>query len=664
MRPRHALYLAQVGGLALVYLGAAKLGLAMAFLAEQVTPVWPPTGIALAALLLRGPRLWPGVALGAFLANLTTPHETALTACGIAAGNTLEAVVGAGLLHCLVGPRPLFGRLKDVVGFVVLAALLSTAVCATAGVASLCWGGVHPWSAFGSLWKVWWLGDVMGNLVVAPLLLTWAGRPPGLVSWRRIAEGGTLLLALTAVCLIVFDGQLAAVTTHHPLEYTVFPFVIWAALRFGPPLTTLATFLACGIAVAGTRSGFGPFTGGTVHENLVLLQTFLGVVAATALALSAATAERRQAERAVRESHATLRAVVEGTTDAVFVKDLHGRYLMINAAGARLLGRSVAEVIGKDDGELFSPDTARRIMADDRRTMKGGAVRTYEEQGTAAGVTRTYLSTKGPYQDAQGNVLGLIGISRDISERKQAEEEAAKQRLARQIQQSLFPAAPPRVPGLDVGGASYPADATGGDYFDYLLLPCGGLGLVIGDASGHGIGPALMMAATRAYLRALALTRADLGAILALLNRALAGDLATEHFVTLLFARLDPATRSCAYASAGHSAGYVLDRSGAVRCRLESTGLPLGVSPDATFPTRTGIALQPGDLLLLLTDGILEARSPDGEAFGVQRALDVIRVYRADSARQIAVNLYHAVRAFTQETPQQDDITAVVVKVD
>src|SRR5262249_11595589 len=258
-----------------------------------------------------------------------------------------------------------------------------------------------------------------------------------------------------------------------------------------------------------------------------------------------------------------------------------------------------------------------------------GVVRTYEEEGTAAGVTRTYLSTKGPYQDAQGNVLGLIGISRDISERKRAEEEAAKQRLARQIQQSLFPSEPPRDPGLDVSCASPPADATGGDYFDYLLLPCGGLGLVIGDASGHGIGPALMMAATRAYLRALALTRADLGEILALLNRALAGDLATEHFVTLLFARLDPATRSCAYASAGHSAGYVRDRSGAVRCRLESTGLPLGVSPDAPFPTRTGIALQPGDLLLLLTDGILEARSPDGDAFGVQRALDVIRVYRA-----------------------------------
>jgi sigma-B regulation protein RsbU (phosphoserine phosphatase) len=101
-----------------------------------------------------------------------------------------------------------------------------------------------------------------------------------------------------------------------------------------------------------------------------------------------------------------------------------------------------------------------------------------------------------------------------------------------------------------------------------------------------------------------------------------------------------------------------------VRCRLESTGLPLGVSPDVTFPTRTGIALQPGDLLLLLTDGIVEARSPDGDAFGVRRALDVIRVYRADSARQIAVNLYHAVRAFSQETSQQDDITAVVVKVD
>src|SRR5262249_43538688 len=154
---RFLIPLAQMTAIAVVYFGAAKLGLSMAFAAEQVTAVWPPTGIALAATLLFGYRMWPGIALGAFLANITTPNESILTAGGIAVGNTLEALVGAWLLH-RVEFRPSLRRLKDVLGLLVLAAMLSTAVSATIGVTVLCLRGVQPWSAFRSLWWVWWLG--------------------------------------------------------------------------------------------------------------------------------------------------------------------------------------------------------------------------------------------------------------------------------------------------------------------------------------------------------------------------------------------------------------------------------------------------------------------------------------------------------------------------
>ncbi len=133
--------------------------------------------------------------------------------------------------------------------------------------------------------------------------------------------------------------------------------------------------------------------------------------------------ERKRAEEALRESHNLLHAVMEGTTDAIFVKDGQGRYLMINPAGARFLGKAVAEVIGQDDTELFSPETARQIMDGDRQVMAGGAPQTFEENGTAAGVARTYLATKAPYRDHQGNVIGLIGISCDITERKRVVEE-------------------------------------------------------------------------------------------------------------------------------------------------------------------------------------------------------------------------------------------------
>src|SRR5262249_49535924 len=154
----------------------------------------------------------------------------------------------------------------------------------------------------------------------------------------------------------------------------------------------------------------------------ILVQVFMGVVAVTTLVLGAVTLERKQAEEHRQESCDLLSAVVEGTTDAVFVKDRQGRYLMINNAVSCFLGRTVKEVLGKDDTELFSPETARAIMEGDRRIMATGAVLTFEDVGTAAGVTRTYLAAKGPYRDSQGNVIGVIGISRDISERKRAEE--------------------------------------------------------------------------------------------------------------------------------------------------------------------------------------------------------------------------------------------------
>jgi serine phosphatase RsbU (regulator of sigma subunit) len=128
-------------------------------------------------------------------------------------------------------------------------------------------------------------------------------------------------------------------------------------------------------------------------------------------------------------------------------------------------------------------------------------------------------------------------------------------------------------------------------------------------------------------------------------------------------ARLDPQARTLSYASAGHTSGYVFDERGAVKHVLDSTGIPLGILPDARFPSRGPMALQAGDLVLLLTDGIVEARAPDGTAFGGRRTTDVVRVYRQASARQIVDNLYHAVRAFTQNAPQVDDVTATVVKV-
>ncbi|MBI1851540.1 MAG: MASE1 domain-containing protein [Planctomycetes bacterium] len=297
--------------IAAVYFGAAKLGLSMASVAEQVSAVWPPTGIALAALLIFGIGAWPGIAIGAFLANATTPHEPLLTAIGIALGNTLEAVAGAWLLQSVVGFRNSLGRLKDAVALILVGAVLSTTVSATLGVISLCLNDVHPWSAFGSLWRVWWLGDAMGDIVIAPALLTCAALRR--VRWqpRRLAEGAVLTFTLVAVGLVVFGWQRAPGEIPRELEYLIFPCITWAALRFEPLAAALATLVASSIAIWGTLHGFGPFTGGSPGENLVPLVIFMAVVAVTGLLLASGIAERNATERLRAVGNAVTKVLAE-----------------------------------------------------------------------------------------------------------------------------------------------------------------------------------------------------------------------------------------------------------------------------------------------------------------------------------------------------------------
>lgn len=234
-------------------------------------------------------------------------------------------------------------------------------------------------------------------------------------------------------------------------------------------------------------------------------------------------------------------------------------------------------------------------------------------------------------------------------------------RAAREIQQRLFPAVAPSVPGFDIAGASYPAEATGGDYFDFVSLRSGGLAVVIGDVSGHGFGSALLMAETRAYIRALATTHDDPGVILTLTNQILVEDTAEDHFCTVFLVCVDPAAGRFVYAGAGHEA-YLLEAGGAVR-RLPATSMPLGMIPELDIPCAAPLPLQGDQLLLLLTDGVAEAQSPTGELFGLQRACDIIRVNRTRTAREMVQTLSSSIRSFAMQIPH-DDVTVVVLKVE
>lgn len=236
-------------------------------------------------------------------------------------------------------------------------------------------------------------------------------------------------------------------------------------------------------------------------------------------------------------------------------------------------------------------------------------------------------------------------------------------RAARTIQQRLFPAGPPTIPGIDVAGASIPASTVGGDYYDYIPLRDGATGIVVGDVSGHGLGPALLMAETRAYLRALAETHNDIARMLTITNRWLTHDTADE-FVTLFFGSIDPRTRTFTYAGAGHEA-YLIDPAGGVR-RLTSTCLPLGLADVLDMPCVCGspVTLAPGQVILVITDGVHEARSPDGIPFGIERSLGVVRSACSRSAQEIINCLTRELRTHADSQPQEDDITVVALKVD
>ncbi len=275
----------------------------------------------------------------------------------------------------------------------------------------------------------------------------------------------------------------------------------------------------------------------------------------------------------------------------------------------------------------------------------------------------------------KGNLARLVAaVDRELNEaeerraRRAAERALLAQeeelRIAREVQEQLFPAGPPELAGYDIAGASRPAAATGGDYFDFIPAPRGHLLLVVGDVTGHGLGPAMLMADARAYFRALVLSSGNFEDILVRARHLLIEDLGDEHFITLLFVELEPTTGVLKYINAGHPAGYVLAPDGRIKAELTANTAALGIDRSGAPLVAGQVKLGPGDLVLLLTDGILEAQARNGEEFGEQRALDLVRSARARPAAEIIHELLDAARRYQEPNcARQDDMTAVIIKL-
>jgi serine phosphatase RsbU (regulator of sigma subunit) len=261
-------------------------------------------------------------------------------------------------------------------------------------------------------------------------------------------------------------------------------------------------------------------------------------------------------------------------------------------------------------------------------------------------------------------LLAAIVISTLDEKRRRAAEtirrSQERMQIARKIQDRLWPIAPPNLPEFDIAGVSHTAEATGGDYFDFIPMRNRRIGIVMGDVSGHDFGSALLMSEVRAYLRALVLAHDDPGDILTLTNSILVNDTGDETFVTLFFACLDPQNCSLIYAGAGHEG--ILLRAGRQE-RLGSTSPPLGLDKDLLVSNAPAIDLEPEEVILLMSDGIYEASSRVGERYGMERAIAVVCGHRDKTAREMLDLLFQKMRAFSDGMLQEDDMTALIVKV-
>ena len=431
--------LAEAGLLAAAYFLAAKLALEAAIPPGYATPIWPGSGIALAALLLGGSRLWPGVWLGSAAANLTI--ETSLVAAGvIATGSSVQALVGAALVRRHIGLPYRFRRAEQVVKFVALAALVST-IAPTCALLPL--GLLHPMAGSELFWNwwTWWQGDASGIILAAPLILSWAGAST--VRWTRekILEAVLFAALALAATQLVFTGVTEG-TSVYATSFLILPFIVWVAFRFSQREVSTAMAVICGIALWHTPAS---------NESLLLLLLFVSTVVFTGLTLSAVLGQledamlelrgrQRQLEARVSErtqdladSERRFRLMVESVVDyAIFMLDAGGRVASWNAGAQRISGYAAEEIIGAHFSRFYPREDLERRKPE-RELELAGAEGRYEEEGWRLrkdGSTYWANVVITAVRDDTGTLLGFAKVVRDLTERNRVEAELIRAKVS------------------------------------------------------------------------------------------------------------------------------------------------------------------------------------------------------------------------------------------
>ncbi len=436
-------YMAALAALAAAYVLADSLGLTLATDLPVVTPIWPPTGLAIAALALFGRRLWPAVWAGALVTGFLATGEL-LPSLGIATGNAAEALLGAQFLRRLGGRRA-FGSPRPFLAFLATAGLLAPLVSASVAMASLYVGGLLPLQRLPLIGITWWFGDALSAWVLVPFLVQAHGalhsrpRAPGPA---RLLEAAALAAYLITACLLTFAGVLPEPFNRLPLSFMTLPPLLWAALRFRKLGISTALVALAALTLWGTAQGFGQFSGLSPEWSFLLLQTFLGNAVVAFQILAQLVWARDRAVEDMRESKRTLDGIVRSIPGIIWEsRGVPGepgfRFNFVNAYAETLLGYAPSEWLA-DPGlwlSMVHPDDRGRLVAEAVQTFRGERripteVRLVAKDGSLVDVEIRAVRLR----DGAGRPVGLRGFAMDISDRHRAEERLRK--VEEQLRQS------------------------------------------------------------------------------------------------------------------------------------------------------------------------------------------------------------------------------------
>jgi PAS domain S-box-containing protein len=457
-----AKYIFVILGLAVAYFVLGKLGLALASINSNVSPIWPPSGLALAAVLLWGYRVWPAVFLGAIVVNATTAGSI-YPAAGIALGNTLECLISGYLMNRWSQGRAAFETPTGVARFALISLGPGPILSATIGLFSLAISGFAEWRDFATIWLTWWLGDAAAALVITPVLVLWATRDAEALSPQRLQESAAVALVAALIGLIAFSPLIEQTVTRGPFAFLAILPLLWAALRRGPGDTATVALILSTFAIWGTLLDGGPFARATLNESFLLLLMFMISTAVPSLALSADVAMRKQAQDNLRRAHeeldqrvqqrtaelaaanSALQSEVEQRKSAEAEIRQQGMH-MLEAQRIANLGSWVweipadkiawsgqlCEIYGLEEGTIPGTFDAfiARIHEDDRVRVKeeitrafksGERFRVNERIVRPNGEVRHLQSSGEIVHDDQGNPVQMLGICQDVTERRNAE---------------------------------------------------------------------------------------------------------------------------------------------------------------------------------------------------------------------------------------------------